>query len=388
MDVEEKIFIKVLRDFLHAQETRICIPNGFCWGKLYSLATKHQLSPVVYWQLRQFKELIPQFKSDFHRQVYLYLTRTNTDSEVEEALADLDYIFFKGRVIAEKYPEPSMRTMVDTDILVKEKDLEKISKRLELAGFEIVEKYKEVLMCSKHALTYEIHTSLVENKPERLKYVKYFDDVWSHYKKGHILEKNFHFVYIFMHLRDHFIGRGVGLRQFMDIAILTLKENYDWDYITEELDKLGLLEFAKRVLYLNKAWFGIESPFTDCCFDDEFVTQATELIINHGVFGSVSREDEGFWISKYATEAGIDHKKAQILVLFRTLFPAYQTLASLPYCGYVIGRKYLIPIAWLHRAIIRIPQRAHRKAFLHRVFCRNAKITDRIDLMRKWGLHQ
>ncbi len=388
MDAEERLFIKILKDFLHSQETKIDNLSSFDLEKLYNLSAKHQLSPIVYWQIHKLTELVSQFKLDFYRQVYLYQTRTNTDHEAEVALADFDYAFFKGRVIAEKYPEPNMRTMVDTDILVKEKDLDKISKRLELAGFEIVERYKEVLMCSKHALTYEIHTSLIENKPERLKYVKYFDDVWSHYKEGHVLEKNFHFVYVFMHLRDHFIGCGVGFRQFMDIAVLTLNENYDWDYIAKELDKLGLLDFAKKVLYLNKVWFDVDSPFPTCCVDDEFVSQATELIINHGVFGSVSREEDGFWISKYATEAGVEHREARILVFFRSLFPAYQTLTSLPYCRYVIGKKYLIPIAWLHRAIIRIPKHAHREAFVHRVFCKNEKITDRIDTMRKWGLHK
>jgi hypothetical protein len=54
---------------------------------------------------------------------------------------------------------------------------------------------------------------------------------------------------------------GVGLRQFMVIAVLT-KENKElnWLWIVEKLKDLKMWEFAKRVFALNESWFGIVPP--------------------------------------------------------------------------------------------------------------------------------
>ncbi len=83
---------------------------------------------------------------------------------------------------------------------------------------------------------------------------------WKYVKNGK-LDWSFHFLFLIFHLYKHFMINGVGLRQFMVIAVLT-KENKElnWLWIVEKLKDLKMWEFAKRVFALNESWFGIVPP--------------------------------------------------------------------------------------------------------------------------------
>lgn len=383
MNREETLFITLLSDYINEKKTSVC--GFFDFDILYKIAARHQLVPIIYYQIKRMEGDIDKFKKDYFFQIYQYAQRNILNSELESCISEYDYAFMKGKVVGSLYPTPELRTMVDTDVLIHEKDRQDIQTKLSQQGFVEKENYNGVWVCSKNGLTFEIHESLIEDKLEKKKYVKYFDKVWDYYS-DHEIKWEYHLVYIIMHLRDHFIGRGVGIRQFMDVAVITKKLNLDWKWIETELDKINLLGFAKKVFYLNECWFDIASPFSTTDINEEFVGEATDLILSYGTFGNVREDTPGYWIVKYATEKNISFNAAKRKLRIALIFPSYKVMQSLPRYAYLRRNKILLPVAWIHRFIIETSNGKRRETFIHRTFQHEDTSLKRLQIMEDWEL--
>lgn len=118
----------------------------------------------------------------------------------------------------------------------------------------------------------------------------FFNDCWKYVEDGAV-DPSFHFLFLLLHLRKHFINMGVGFRQFMDVAVLE-REELNWPWIEKKLRELELWAFAEKVFALNEVWFGVAPPLGIEPVDQSFIGEATELILRNGVFGFDNKENK------------------------------------------------------------------------------------------------
>ncbi len=360
--------IEVLSDFINMCPRT----NEFCD---YSLAKAHQVSAIVSYQCKAKDKSIAL-------QSYNHVIRERTISEIKNALSDISFVFVKGCIIQSLYPIPSLREMGDIDMLIHEEDLGKVKSILEQKGFVSAHSSIHEFAFVRGQVLVEVHTRLIHDGPGREKLIAFFDKAWDFYHNGE-LDWNFHFLFLLSHLRGHLLSNGVGIRQFMDIAIVEKSIHLDWDWVEDNAKQLGLYEFMTTVLALIERWFAISSPIPKR-LDDPFFERATNEILSNGSFGNDNtpiRSISGLSISKQ-----IQGKKAKRIIVFRHMFPRLNHIRQLSYCGYLIKLPFLLPFSWLHRFAYRLFNKDSIYLFREKIGSQQEEISNRIDFMHQWGL--
>ena len=176
-----------------------------------------------------------------------------------------------------------MRTFTDIDIYVGV-EFDIAEKVLFELGFEklVDTDYNDVSYVKKPSLHIELHKDLF---PEDYAFNGYFDDPYKHtkikegYKYFHLYHDNDFFIHVLCHLYKHFTFGGCGLRQYLDIYVMTKKLDLDFEYIRSELRSFGMEGFLDTTLKLNRFLFDGEKP------DDELL-EIAEFVLNNTTFGN------------------------------------------------------------------------------------------------------
>jgi len=234
----------------------------------------------------------------------------------------------------------------------------------------------------------ELHDHLVYTEAVNGEgHADFFNDFWKYVSDGE-LDWSFHFLFLIFHMRKHFMNGGIGFRNFADIAVLTkYNGNLNWGWIEEKLSDLGMLEFAQKVFALNKEWFGIVPLLRLLPIEEEFVQEAKEFIYGNGVFG-VSEEENAKNLA--VNNVRINEKKnLGFRKVIRGFFPRYSSLITAEKYSFLVGRKYLLPVAWVYRAIRSAKERRTKRAVksLVRVsFVSKKEVQEREKVLKEWGL--
>lgn len=377
---EQQFFIKILKDYL--LEKPSCVrQERVDWQQIKSYADRHQVTAIFY---RQTKQKV--FQQAYASQIYRYMNFEQEICAFKDALKAYRYLMVKGAVVASLYQNPELRSMGDADILIHPEDREDIHSTLLKAGFEFRKSSSsgewEYL---KSGFLFEVHDSLVHRYKGKENLVEYFSHAWDYEENGQ-LNWSFHLIYLIEHLRQHFVGEGVGFRQFMDVAIVCRKCEIDWKFVTGELKKIGLDEFASTVFAFIESWFDIAVPFKAVILSEDFYIRATEKIFADGVFGFDNGENRETALSFSMHYKGLDFKTARKQYLLGKLFPDYEAMCCLPYCNYVKKSKIFLPVAWMHRIIYRAFNRKSRSLMKQQLS--GDKVMARMDMMREWGLEK
>ena len=392
MTKEKQFIIKVLSDFI--LKTKSSNIPGLDWGKVLEISRIHQLSGIVYSQCREFidKAYSFEFLKAYALCVHSYENRVNILNTLGAQFKEngIDYFIIKGTEVAPFYPCSELRTMGDTDIVVKTEQRASAGEIMLSQGFENESDYdNKEWVYLKEKLKFELHDSLIyEEIINDKKHEAYFADPW-HYVNDNKLDGNYHFLFLILHLRKHFMNSGVGFRQFMDIAVLAEYDGeLDWKLIEKNLDELGLLNFAKMCFAFCSRWFGVSSPLGECEIDDEFYEQSTEIIFANGIFGFDNeinfknetlnriRKDDGSFI----TMVGIALSRA---------FPPYRMMILEDHYSFLKGKPFLLPFAWIYRFFRGIKYKKvgqEKKKMLNDSFVSKEYIKERTALLEKWGL--
>ena len=390
MTKEQLYLIGVLSD--HVNE-RVSIPVAMDldWKMVAELSNKHQISGIIYAQCKNF---IPDdVKGFFHNSylstIYLSINREEVMNKVNKELRknDIQMITVKGSNIAKYYPVPLLRTMSDVDMVVHSGERQKTAEVLENLGFiNSSHRDDKDWIFSYHNQGYELHDRLIYNKEvNNSSIIRFFNDFWPYVNSG-MLDVSFHFLFLFEHLRVHFMVFGVGFRQFMDIALMCKKETkLNWQWIETKLRELDMFEFASICFSFIYRWFGIDSPFAKEELDDDFYITATEAIFNNGIFGYDNEKNQ----YNAAINAARQSKRKTEGMMRRSvsyIFPSYQMMLDQEFYPYLDGRPYLLPFAWIHRFIrgIHYSNRAKYKMSLY--FSPKEKKKKRDDYLKRWGL--
>ena len=290
MLIVHTFFLKMISDHLIRRKTdEPIIPVD--WRSLMQLAQIHQVDGILHFQCKKFlpDEIGTILEERFGTTLFLSANREKMVSRLMDTLdsENIKHFVIKGAALAAYYPFPVLRTMGDTDLVVQMEDRQLVHEILLSQGFENKSRLEDrEWIYWKNQMEFELHDHLVysESINEDIQ-EKYFNDFWK-YVHNDELDWNFHFLFLVFHLRKHFMNSGVGIRHFMDIAVLCLRgPDFDWSWIETELKKLGMWTFAERVFALNKHWFEVEPPVDVEEISEEFCSSATDLILKNGVFG-------------------------------------------------------------------------------------------------------
>ncbi len=391
MNSVEKYLIQILSDHLNNRKTEE-VPD-IDWEVMYNYAHKHQIEGIIYHQCRNF--ISNEYEPIFHKAndiaLYYYLNRRKFLSEITEELNNtgIEYFIVKGDAVADYYPVPPLRTMGDTDMVIKPDRREKVHEIMLSMKFENCSKIENrEWIYKKRNLEFEIHNSLIYNEEinEDI-HEKYFSNPWEHCSDNK-LDCDYHFLYLILHLRKHFLNSGVGFRQFTDIATqMKYNENLNWEKIETELKKIKLYDFTKVCFGFIERWFGITCPVKGEIIDDDFFEKSTEKIFENVIFGFDNPENRVGAIVNVSRKVNNVYL-SMIVTVFKYLFPSYENIVSVKRYSFIKNKPYLLPVAWIYRLFTGLFRGKTDKGMdkMKNTFVDKDTINSRTEMLDKWKL--
>ena len=394
MDLNQQFFINILSDHVHGIKTKST--NEIDWDEILQLSKSHQVEGIVYHQCKGFMppDVLLIFDNLTSTTLYYYVNRKAALNVVTKELnvKKIPHVVVKGFSIAEYFPIPALRTMGDCDIIVHRKDMPAAMDVMRSLGYQGIDNDKaDSWECVKNKLTFELHDRLVSGveflKPEQERFFNEYDAYVADGK----LDWNFHFLFLIIHLRKHFINSGVGIRQFIDLAVLIQNcQELDWSWIEEKLTELNLMRFTQTCIWLLEKWLVVEPPI-NCNIanvDDGFYEHVTERILNNGVFGKDDIRNIGNYDRNVLIKSEGWMMFRRFKYLIRNTFPPYRYMRTYPGCNYVDGRPYLLAIAWVHR-FFHYSKRNNRNAVrrvMSGAFSNKERLDEQNEFHKKMGL--
>lgn len=351
------------------------------WRAVIDESIKHQVFTLIYKPLRELgeKASIPQ---ELMENLKIHVAYEGMEQEknyylfadVLRCLAEkgIEAIVLKGLVLRELYPEPSLRTMCDFDLLVKPDNIASATSVLTDLGYEIKYNQQKHMVFGKenqpvielHRHISELHRHIssktaVDGRPE------FEEHVWN--RAEYVTVSGVHalslcpahqVIYTVIHMASHLFSGGFGLRQMTDfvLQIEAYREIIDWADFFEIAESLGIRTFTCAVFQLCHRLFNLDisriNP--DGGFEYEVNQFFVSDILDGGVFGR--REENGSVAANRIIYYNEGSKaiafKDKLIFFFKFLFPGADKLDGR--FGYAKEHRYLLPIAWIHRMVFNV----------------------------------
>ena len=392
MDINNQFLINVLRDHIHQIKTE---PNlDVDWSLIIPLTKAHDIQGIIYYQCKRFIPAanLNEIENAYATSCYLYVNRKLEMKRIKEALRcnGISFVAIKGLDVANYYPKPALRTMGDCDIVVSPNDMEKsisIIKKLGFNSNDSVGTYE--YLCSKNDIVIEIHDSLIRNADYLPHGQKRFFNDYKRFTTDDSLDWSFHFLYLLMHIRKHLINDGIGIRQFMDLAVvIKYCPELNWKWIEASLEQLKLLKFAHVCFSLVERWFEINVPVDLEKIDGNLFEQITEYVLKNGVFGFSNTDNKNNREYNPLIFAKGPLWLKRIKKTVKILFPNYESMKGNTSFTYLSKRPYLLPVAWIHRCSILLVQGDKSKSVntIKSSFIARDEIEKRKVILEKLGL--
>ena len=257
---------------LRAAALGVPLPRGFAprdLGALFRLAVRQDLGHLLYDTLRE-ADLLPEgelretLRAEKMRAVWRYGGRSYEMGRIAATLreAGIGYLPLKGAAIRALWPEPWMRTSCDIDLLVREEDTTLATEALKTAlGYTVREVgYRDISLWSSGDLVHlELHFSLREGSPAAPVLARVWDYATPGEDGAFRLAPAFRIFHLLSHLAYHLLAGGGGMRQVVDLYLLT-RQPYDGETLDALLSEAGLLTFGEAALRLAEVWLGEGEP--------------------------------------------------------------------------------------------------------------------------------
>jgi len=246
----------------------------------------------------------------------------------------LSYVILKGTCSASYYPRPELRAMGDIDFLIDLQQEQEVRKTLDAAGYKTngKETYQHAVYV-RGGIPYEMHfrvTSIPEGEIGQV-LLDYFKDIRLRAEQQTMDLARFtapcaahHGMIILLHMINHMLGMGLGLRHLCDWAAF-VNATADAPFWQEELlplmKRCGIFRYASVVTKICADHLGIVFP--DWCEPIE-AEQAEEIlqdIFSSGNFGrkELDRSRESCIVSmEKSGEEDVGPVRNALRVLHRT----------------------------------------------------------------------
>lgn len=260
--------------------------TGICFDEILRIALQQSLQSIVYRGLKKngvAKNVLYNIEESRLKDTRQYVLQNDSLNRISDALTKdkIPHIPLKGAVIRKLYPEPEMRTCVDIDLLVHEKDLEKAIHTIEkTTDFKFRKRnYHDISMVNS-----SVHLELHFNIKENIENIdKLLDRVWDYavsdigYKFN--LTPEFQIFHVIAHMSYHMVHGGLGIRPFLDLWLLRNKTSYNIEQLRQMCSDCKILVFYDKCCELVDSWM-LKIPLSDNLKTFE------DYVFNGGVYGN------------------------------------------------------------------------------------------------------
>ncbi len=184
--------------------------------------------------------------------------------------------------------------------------------------------------------------------PEALSIADYIN-IWEHtipidnYEYSRQFTPECHYVYVIMHMMNHFLVAGTGIRSIMDVWVMNNYYSHLWnrEKIERILSDFGLYTFEKYALALADKWFDLaDVKYIDRKLDQYVLDKYESYILDSGTYGN----------SEHSISNKIDEKGgmgSRLIYLMKRAFPPYKIMKNVyP----ILGRlPLLLPFMYICR---------------------------------------
>lgn len=357
MNQTEQVFLSLLRDYVCGQKLK-ALPN-VDWQALYNLAQSHNVTGLVGriladlpTDLRPPKALAVAFRQGMGQTLMSYEKRMVAVQVMEQTLTDaqIPYLTVKGACTAAAYPDPSLRTCGDTDIVLTPEHQREAVRTLEQRGFAKKVTHDDVVMLTLHGFEFELHTQLESiNDGSRALLANPFAPEVAYNKSKNIwvLQPVYAVYYTVLHLLHHIKTGGAGVRMLLDTDLLLRKDPTLAPQVLELAERSGLERSFGCILALCKLWLDTPLPCSVPALDTDTVEKFAAVILGGGVFGHGNGNTGAVFLARQKAVKGDNTPFTRLVALFRYCFPKVDYMAyQFPY---LTRRPYLLPFAYLHR---------------------------------------
>ena len=308
-------------------------PDADCMQKLKQIAYRATMRDAM--QDQELKRMDERFRANGIKAVHL-----------------------KGCEIKKLYPNPAMRFMSDTDLLICPEQAKAVRGIMTELGFSVFRYDQDDtdIYSGPTGMNYEIHKSLISESHNT--HTKLFTEKmisFAQESEGRwIMPNEEHFAYLLCHFVKHLIKGGIGVRQVLDIHLCRTKWKFDDHKLKKLLRELELSEFDKRLQKLEQWWFADGKP-------DALTQELEEYILLSGVFGNEDHRILNRLIVK-------NDDGGRLRYYFKRIFPPYSKMRK--YFPAVNKCPILLPFFWVWRII-------------RGIFFRNKNLQHELDTLQK-----
>ena len=312
---------------------------------LYQASQKHMLTAIVDYALKSAGIHDEKFHQAWAKSIRK-VTAMDIDKDLlfqEMEKQKIWYMPLKGIVIKDLYPSIGLRQMSDFDILFDKNYTQKVQDILLNLGF--TNNYFGIgnhdVYFKQPVSHFEMHNTLFgeNHKPE---IYKYYRNIKSHLIKDEGNQYGYHFsnedlyIYLTVHEYKHYDNGGTGLRSVLDIYIFWQKfgSQLDTNYISAEIEKLGISSFEQQNLSLALNLFG-NGQLTEKNQD------MLEYIIYSGTYGTIQNVIE----NKIKKQSNV--KKGKLTFIKNKLFMPLKEIKL--YYPFYYRHKILLPVLFFYR---------------------------------------
>lgn len=288
------------------------------WRTLYEFADKQKITGVcdpTKYDVKIGIDVLSLWLRDLEQ---IKASSSLLNKRVEELNCLLDetgfrHCILKGQGNAEMYPEPLMRMPGDIDVWL-DADVESIERFVKNKFPEAAKSYKHIKYPIFDDVPVDVHETplkfcspknnkrlqqwIEDNKKEQFEHRIQFTGVG---KEINVPTARFNAVYQLGHMLIHLYDEGIGLRHFVDHYYVLKNLNVSDKERTEivrDLKSLGLLRFAKAVMWIEKEVLGLRTEGCIVESDEKLGTKLLEDVLEGGNFGKYSERYRG-WTGFY-----------------------------------------------------------------------------------------
>ncbi len=268
-------------------------------SEIISKAKEQALTPFLY-IVYQKKEYRPFYISaSIMQESFIRMQK-----ELTEKLnaAEIKHLYFKGSVLHELYPDSSLRTRGDIDVLVNTDKLNEAKEIMLQSGYKILGyEAQHHIEFERDGHIVEVHYSLFDH----YRTLEYFKKPFSLAVKKEEYLYEFtnenHFVFCLHHFANHLV-RGAGLRYILDFYYMLKKWNMDLNLLHSIIGQVGYTKLYYNIL--NTIYFLTEEELDN--FPKEDIQFFVDYLLKSGIHGFGEENDiqeKGFGMKNYKFKA-------------------------------------------------------------------------------------
>lgn len=398
MNEIQSYIIKNLNYSLRGKKTDIPLNTNINWNEVIEECRQHQISSLVYSGISKesLKNIDKNTLDKWKRETFMSgVYQVNHIKQISSVLNifndnNIPVIVLKGLVVRDLYPKSELRTMGDADILVHEKDLDKVRSILTEIGYIEHSRISYHIEFSRGNSHIEVHWTLA-NEQIFNGIAEFKDETWERAIEVKVEESKSLsmcdedlLLYSCIHMAKHFINSGFGIRQVCDVLLLVEKRGkyIDWDSFVTRTKRSGVYKFTMSIFAICNRQFEMRIPkelkeFTE--FDNVYLEELIDAIWKNGLHGKKNKVEI---IARNLIKEEKSKNNNWIGIIKKIYFPTGNSLSER--YSYAKNNKVLLPVAWIHRLLNAMFRNDYSLWDKIRLFLYGSSISKRHGELLKW----